>query len=116
MEDIEKWKKEYKECGFKSNKEFLWIYVLGGCGCGSPEKIENKLWEVFENFALSLDDWDKRDSDVYEQLDKEILAHWLDSKGLIEHGSSIGGSWLSETGKELYKMFKESKKEFIKSR
>lgn len=33
---------------------------------------------------------------------KEIIAHWLDSKNLIEHGSSIQGSWLNENGKKLY--------------
>lgn len=99
------WKKELKEWGYSSKAEFLWIYVMGGCGCGSSEEIQRRAYEIFENFSR---EHSERTMRVYEDLTDEVLAHWLDSKKLLEHGTSIGGSWLSEEGKALWSALKEA--------
>ena len=98
-----KWEKEFKECAFDDKEEFLWIYILGGCGCGSYEKNKKDVWKVFELFATPFND---RKFSIYDKREYEIIAHWLDSKNLIEHGTSIAESWLTEEGKKLYTLLK----------
>jgi len=101
------WEKDFKECDFDSKEEFLWIYVLGGCGCGSYDENIKNAWKVFELFATPFDD---RRFSVYDKPEYEIIAHWLDSKNLIEHGTSIAGSWLTEEGEKLYYLLKNLNK------
>jgi len=104
-----RWEKDFKECAFDDKEEFLWIYVLGGCGCGSYEENKKNAWKVFELFATPFND---RKFSVYDKPEYEIIAHWLDSKNLIEHGSSIGGSWLTKEGEKLYSLLKKPKKTY----
>lgn len=70
---------------------------MNGCGCGSDN--ETDAWEVFKRFHDRTDDRWEMYNDGMRHL--EVLAHWMDSLGLIEHGSSIAGSWLSEDGEWL---------------
>jgi hypothetical protein len=107
-----KWENEIKECYYKSPGEFLWTYVMGGCGCGSSEYFEEIAWEVFELFATKSDNrWKKiygeNDEEEKTALVYEAIAQWLDSKDLLEHGTSIAGSWLNEQGEALYEALKE---------
>ena len=92
----EKSGKDMEECAYDSKEEFLWIYVMGGCGCGSNDN-DKLAWEVFELFATP---HEKRKFSIYDKREYEIIAHWLDSLDwIIEHGGSISGSWLTEEGK-----------------
>jgi len=93
------WERDYKECYFESKEDFLWIYVLGGCGCGSAEEISKIAWKVFEEFGKP---HEERTLKIYEKIEYEIIAHWLDDKKLTEHGTSVCGSWLSDSGRKLY--------------
>ena len=69
--------------------------LFGFCGCGAP-------WEIVSYLKKYLDenkDWDNRG-----QLNVDV-AYWLmaylcDLHGLTEHGSSVGGAWLTDLGKE----------------
>lgn len=106
--DIENYLKLMAEVHWDGKEGFLWIYVLEGCGCGSSDTLKQMAWDVFEMFAQEISDqrWQK----IYEgdnALAYETLAHWIDSKGLIEHGGSIAGSWLTSGGKALYDALKE---------
>jgi len=96
------WELEKYDCN--SKEEFLWIYVLDGCGCGSANELQKLAWKVFELFATH---HKERKWSIYDDKKTEIIAHWLNSKGLLEHGTSIGGSWLSEKGECLYKELNE---------
>jgi hypothetical protein len=78
---------------------YLWD-ILGGCGCGSADELGEKAVKVLRLFATDTD-FNLRKF-IYEDTANEILAHWMDSKGLIEHGTSIGGSWLTEEGKQVW--------------
>jgi len=33
------WKKDIEECAYDSKEEFLWIYIMKGCGCGSADEL-----------------------------------------------------------------------------
>lgn len=91
---------QLKEETYDSPADALWFSVLGACGCGNSEELRQQVWQIFEIFATD-NDFKKRDP-LYKSLTAEILCHWLDSKKLIEHGSSIYGSWLNPKGRELY--------------
>lgn len=95
-------------CHYKSPSEYLWIAILGGCGCGSGD-LPYRAAEVLRNFGrehLSKERWS-----VYDDAANEVLAHWLDSKGLIEHGGSVNGSWLTDKGEELLHIINSAPKE-----
>ena len=109
MTPKEKIQKDIKEFNYESPAEFLYIYMLGGCGCGHGDGLAEIAWEVFEAIATKKEDRYKiiygDDSDGPSV--NEAMAQWIDSKGLLEHGSSIGGSWLSGLGEWLYNALKE---------
>lgn len=87
---------------FNSPANWLFTGIMGGCGCGSSDDIADKAVAVLEFFSREIGsrDWNFIDGE------NEILAHWLDSKDLLEHGSSIGGSWLSQKGEQVLKAIK----------
>ena len=86
---------------------FFAYELIGICGCGMPEKamiqVRNYLRCVSDHF-----DWDKREAEfqkyfgctsVYDNPLLLFMAYILDEKELTEHGSGIGGAWISELGK-----------------
>lgn len=91
---------------WSSIESWFFTGVLGGCGCGPSDELGKRAIKVLENFAS--DDWENRFS-VYDNEADEVLAHWMDSKDLIEHGSSISGSWLTEKGKNVFEVIKKYK-------
>jgi hypothetical protein len=110
MENYEKAQKEMikkidesMKYDFDSPEDFLWFYILGGCGCGNSHTLMNDCWKIFESIVNKKDSFDL----IYENKYNEIIAHWLDSKELIEHGTSIAGSWATESGEYLYKVLSE---------
>lgn len=89
--------------------EYLWNGILGACGCGWSEDLAKRAYKVLQLFSFSGDEWNRRNWSVYKKKDFTdlTLAYWLDKEGLTEHGSSIGGSWLSDKGKKIYLSIKE---------
>jgi hypothetical protein len=87
--------------------------LLGLCGCGNPEDA----WDVIRRVLRIRSLCREREYDEIKQMYKDELrldidndVDWgilqfilyiLDDKGLVEHGSSIGGCWLTELG-EMY--------------
>jgi len=88
---------------------WLWCGIMGGCGCGSSDTLQELAFEVLELFSKPHKD---RDFSVYDKIEYEIIAHWLDNVGMIEHGSSIGGAWLSEEGEQVFESIKSVKEKF----
>lgn len=84
---------------YRSPAEWLFTGIMGGCGCGSSEDLAVKAIELLIDFEKPHPD---RRIDVYGQSFWELMAHWMDSVHLIEHGGSIGGAWLSEKGKQVH--------------
>lgn len=51
---------------------WLWVGVLGGCGCGSSEAMESLAWRVLHLFAQ---DMKQRAWSVYDDTAAEVIAH-----------------------------------------
>lgn len=69
------------------------IERMGMCGCGSDAK-----WEAVRNVlrfaqARALQKFED-DNDPYG----ELILHILDNKKLLDHGTNISGSWLTDDG------------------
>jgi hypothetical protein len=98
---------------YDSPEQYMFLDILGGCGCGLSDEIAERAFQVLNYF--SMDHKDRTNSlfsdDNDEALSNEILAHWLDSKELIEHGSSIYGSWLTKKGEDLLNTLKSVKED-----
>lgn len=95
------------ECSWNTVEDWLFIGILGGCGCGSSEEFGKAAVSLLEFFATDILE---RKGSIYENDGfRELLAHWFDSKDLIEHGSSINGSWLTDKGKQIYAAIKANK-------
>lgn len=84
--------------------------ICNFCGCGCNEKLLRyilKFLECYnydgEGLMLSKKLFDKEfshplmsDDDAW--VSYELLAKWVDSIGLSEHGTSVYGSWLTDEG------------------
>ena len=86
--------------------------LLGFCGCGSPESalmyLRDTLLDIQHRSEV---EW-KQEPPIYSgKLSARMAAlpdglqyiywYWLDHLQLIEHGTSVGGSWLTDRGKHL---------------
>lgn len=101
-------------CHYETEWEARSSAVLGMCGCGNPEAAYNFLREVLKCFDRRgchadppVKDW----VDSEDEIEKLILAnpaiaahclsHFLTDKRVLEHGGSVGGSWLTKSGEEI---------------
>ena len=118
---------DYKSAFYEDINEELYNYfryeVLNWCGCGSPEKADKQVvkylnlidipWRDKYDTALeNLKDFDRKYAE-YKKLCKEYfgcesiydnplllcLAYTMDAAGFSEHGSSIGGAWITDRGR-----------------
>lgn len=96
--------KDQSGCSWSSPTSWFFIDILGGCGCGLTESEERAV-ALLENFAAEHADR----KDFKWDVGYEILAHWFDSHNLIEHGSGITGSWLTDKGREIYEVIQSTK-------
>lgn len=71
--------------------------ILGLCACGDPELVIRKFYYPY------LQHLNKRRLGEYTVLNEVALnflvLYVLYDKGLTDHGTSIGGSWLTDKGK-----------------
>lgn len=75
-----------------SSREDAFGALIGLCGCGRAEQLVADALRVFR--LCDIDGWPDGGFSLYE----EALLHMLDNAELIEHGTSIGHSWMTETG------------------
>ena len=73
------------------------------CGCGQPELFYQAVIELLEYYGQSerIPGW------VYEEKHRYFVANVLDHLELTEHGSSIGGAWLTDAGREALAFLRE---------
>ncbi len=94
---------------YKNPKQAMYYGQLKFCGCGDPVEAHKFAIE-----ALSCFDRDKvgfapgTGIDAIEELVSRnpsaaayFIAYTLDKMNLTEHGGSVGGSWLTERGKQF---------------
>ena len=94
---------------------------LGLCGCGLPEYTNFVIKEILRIQSItdyntkkdgfsSLCNVNIKENDNYHGLIQFVL-YVLDNHGFLNHGSSVGGAWLTDKGKmyldilEWYYMF-----------
>jgi len=93
-------------CHYNSEAEAFYYDQIQLCGCGNPKDVHKFLLDCM---AATLDDHDtlidykKIISLVKGNLGivAELILHFLYSRELTEHGSSVFGSWLTERGKQV---------------
>lgn len=83
------------------HSEVGWAYKviyddLHACGCGLFESRIEFLKNTLNEFPLYKSAWPHRDMPL-----GEWFLCLLDDAELIEHGYSIGGSWLTDKGKRF---------------
>lgn len=73
---------------------------LGLCGCGTPEAAFSLVRDIL-NLAPFYEDqrWRQVEELVGNDGAHHIVLSMLTRAGLIEHGSSISGSWLTDKGR-----------------
>lgn len=99
-------------CHYESEKEAAHYALLHLCGCGNPEEAYNFCRAAL--MAFDRRDGSKRWVDAeaaIEELVKakpdiaaHVLSHMLNHYDLLEHGGSVGGSWLTENGERIVDM------------
>lgn len=86
-------------CSWESPEQFVMVGILGACGCGDSDEYGMLAIEVLRQIPLTYEE--KKANGFYEDKTKGLMLFFLDEAGLIEHGSSVNGSWLTENGKQL---------------
>lgn len=94
--------------------EFFRYKVLNICGCGSPEIAEKEIRDYLDilneytEAGYTDNAYIRKEKRLKERFNAESLydnplllfmAYILDDKGFLEHGSCIGGAWITELGK-----------------
>lgn len=95
-------------CHYDTEAQAMY-FNLGLCGCGNPEEVHKLLIDCLSQFVMPEGDWSKRGGmETIEAIVKarpeiaaEFVAHFLSQAHLTEHGGSVGGSWLTDRGKQF---------------
>lgn len=73
---------------------------IGGCGCGFRRQAVELSVAILKTLA---DDWDGRRDRLMKLAGSPVICHLLlgvlDAAGLIEHGTSVTGSWPTAKGR-----------------
>lgn len=82
------------------------ISELPICGCGDPESVYQAIHTMLSYFDLrSKPETPKSkefdEIDIYESPFVLFMAYYLDDAGYLDHGTSIGYSWLAKKGETL---------------
>lgn len=102
---------------------------LNFCSCGNPEEIDLMIESILksrESYTENLSKlgYDENTRNLDDTLQKEFgftsqsvvyefILKTLDGVGLLEHGSSIYGAWVTPYGKEILKAYEILKDDSI---
>ena len=96
---------------YESIVEARWFEDLKFCGCGYPEETRAYLLGILKAIKQRSDsDWkeDTIDQAINNpEMFRYFMLYVLDAMGLTEHGSNVGGSWLTEKGIAFVKEMEE---------
>lgn len=97
------------DCHYENEHQVYHYALLHLCGCGCPEEAYNFCRDALKSF-------DRRDKDkdwinaedavkalIIQKPDEaaHVISHLLSHLNLLEHGGSVGGSWLTELGEVI---------------
>ena len=101
----------YEESLIDSLMDFFSYEIVGMCGCGCPGDSCEVIRQILNirNDANNLeyeqiqqrykDDLHLDTKDLLQYGTLQFVLYMLDECGLLEHGSSINGCWLTDLGK-----------------
>ena len=72
---------------------------LAICGCGYSDELLAEVLKVLDACPLHEGRWEP--DDRFGIYGAELLLHVMTEADLLEHGSVVSGSWLTEKGKRL---------------
>jgi len=96
-------------CHYDTEAEIMYFDHLGLCGCGNPADVHKFLVDACETFDRDTHGY-KGDGPIEKitglvqenpEIVAEFVAHFLDQRNFLDHGSSVYGSWLSDLGKQF---------------
>ena len=95
-------------------ENFFYYEKLHWCGCGAPNMAKEVIRDYLEVVKVKFDsnaDFEEKFGVKFVYDDKLLLclAYTLDAAGLTDHGSSIGGSWLTDEGKMFLWLLKQNR-------
>lgn len=96
-------------CHYENERKAMYYDQLHFCGCGDPYSMHAFVIECLSEFDRDKHGFghgtgiDRLVTIVTEkpELAADFIAYVLDHLHLTEHGGSIGGSWLTERGKQF---------------
>ena len=99
--DQNEWFVDSEGCSYPSYESYVITGLLGLCGCFDDD-LGNDIMTILRQFAatkghISIDDIK---IDGHEQY-RELILHDLTRVDLLEHGGNVGGSWLTDKGREV---------------
>lgn len=81
------------------------------CGCGMPNAACGALLRFLSLHERSDDSWERqrkeRDQWIPDDGLQMLVLYLIDSLGLLEHGGSVGGSWLTDKGAAVLARLRE---------
>lgn len=103
----------YEEYLIDNLMDFFSYEIVDMCGCGVPEdtyEVIRRILNIRQSWSEEGIKYDELQSKYEKELHLntkdslhygvlQFVLYMLDSKEIIEHGSSIGGCWLTEWGK-----------------
>ena len=105
MKELLKWDEsiqrfiEPDECSWETVEEWIAIGLCNMCGCGN-DQVKADVIETFKAVAektLKIDREDKY---------QELILNVLTGANLLEHGTVVNHSWLTEQGGAVYGLLK----------
>lgn len=104
-------------CHYENEHQAAHFGLLGLCGCGSPEDAYNFCRDALDCFdrrgcreVPPSRDWINAEDALKSLIQARpneaahVLAHLLTHLNLLEHGGSVGGSWLTDNGARIIDM------------
>lgn len=90
------------------------IHGLGLCGCGSHDAIVAAALNALRYSArpiMTRGEW--QPGPDWGPLGAELLMHVIDNADLIDHGTSINGSWITPKGERLLQVMEGKPLEWL---
>lgn len=95
----------------------LYFGKMGMCGCGRPNDVKKLIHYLIDNQEkrgrdeISFEEMQSNRMSIIRETDSDVIFefvfHYLNDKGIMEHGNSVYGSWLTPKGKRFFELLSE---------
>jgi len=101
------------DCHYANEHQINHFALLKMCGCGVPEDAYNFCRKILECYdARDTARWLGNGGEVAvkkiiiddPETAAHVMSHFFTHLKLLEHGGSVGGSWLTDAGKRIVDM------------